>query len=91
MDKGVANNKRECPPAATGTKIYFLRVVPFGPFGQKGECSSQNNDTSMGHTPSTAGTFRKKFRKKSGKTRETLWELFLEILLESTAGMARDL
>ena len=31
-----------------------------------------------GHTPSTAGTFRKKFRKNSGKTPETLSELFLE-------------
>ena len=32
----------------------------------------------LGHTPSTAGTFRKKFRKKSGKTPETLSELFPE-------------
>ena len=32
----------------------------------------------MGHTPSTAGTFRKKFRKDSGKTPETLSERFLE-------------
>ena len=32
----------------------------------------------MGHTPSTAGTFRKKFRKNSGKTPETLSEHFLE-------------
>ena len=32
----------------------------------------------MGHTPSTAGTFRKKFRKNSGKTPETLSERFLE-------------
>ena len=32
----------------------------------------------LGHTPSTAGTFRKKFRKNSGKTRETLSERFLE-------------
>ena len=32
----------------------------------------------LGHTPSTAGTFRKKFRKKSGKTPETLSERFLE-------------
>ena len=30
------------------------------------------------HTPSTAGTFRKKFRKNSGKTPETLSERFLE-------------
>ena len=33
---------------------------------------------SFGHTPSTAGTFRKKFRKNSGKTPETLSERFLE-------------
>ena len=32
----------------------------------------------MGHTPSTAGTFRQKFRKNSGKTPETLSERFLE-------------
>ena len=30
----------------------------------------------LGHTPSTAGTFRKKFRKDSGKTPETLSERF---------------
>ena len=34
--------------------------------------------TLLGHTPSTAATFRKKFRKNSGKTPETLWERFLE-------------
>ena len=34
--------------------------------------------TFPGHTPSTAGTFWKKFRKNSGKTPETLSELFLE-------------
>ena len=34
--------------------------------------------TSLSHTPSTAGTFRKKFRKHSGKTPETLSERFLE-------------
>ena len=34
----------------------------------------------MGHTPSTAGTFRKKFRKNSGETPETLSERFLEFL-----------
>ena len=32
----------------------------------------------LGHTPSTAGIFWKKFRKNSGKTPETLSELFLE-------------
>ena len=32
----------------------------------------------MGHTPSTAGIFRKKFRKNSGKTPETLSKRFLE-------------
>ena len=34
--------------------------------------------SNMGHTPNTAGTFRKKFRKNSGKTPETLSERFLE-------------
>ena len=34
--------------------------------------------TKLGHAPSTAGTFRKKFRKNSGKTQETLSERFLE-------------
>ena len=32
----------------------------------------------LGHTPSTAGTFRRKLRKNSGMTPETLSELFLE-------------
>ena len=32
----------------------------------------------LGHTPSTDGTFRKKFRKNSGKTPETLSVRFLE-------------
>ena len=32
----------------------------------------------LGHTPSRAGTFLKKFRKNSGKTPETLSELFLK-------------
>ena len=35
-------------------------------------------DSLLGHTPSTAGTFRKKFRKNSRKTPETLSERFLE-------------
>ena len=39
----------------------------------------------IGHTPSTAGTFRKKFRKNSGKTPETLSEFFLEFPSRSTA------
>ena len=45
----------------------------------------------VGHTPSTAGTFRKKFRKNSGKTPETLSERFLEFPLESTAGIPQAL
>ena len=40
----------------------------------------------MGHTPSTAGTFRKKFRKNSGKTPETLSERFLEFPLRVRLG-----
>ena len=44
-----------------------------------GELGSYNMDLcSLGHTPSTAGTFRKNFRKNSGKTPETLSERFLE-------------
>ena len=34
--------------------------------------------SNLGHTPSPAGTFRKNFRKNSGKTPEMLSELFLE-------------
>ena len=34
--------------------------------------------SNLGHTPSTAGTFRKKFRKNSGKTPATLSARFLE-------------
>ena len=41
---------------------------------------------SPGHTPSTAGTFRKKFRKNSGKTPETLSERFLEFLSRVRLG-----
>ena len=37
-----------------------------------------SNPLELGDTPSTAGTFRKKFRKNSGKTPETLSELLLE-------------
>ena len=40
----------------------------------------------VGHTPSTAGTFRKKFRKNSGKTPETLSERFLEFPLRVRLG-----
>ena len=46
---------------------------------------------SMGRTPSTAGTFRKKFRKNSGKTPETLSERFPGIPVESTAGIPQTL
>ena len=40
-------------------------------------CAVQRQDY-LGHTPSTAGTFGKKFRKNSGKTPKTLSERFLE-------------
>ena len=40
----------------------------------------------MGHTPSTADTFRKKFQKDSGKTPETLSERFLEFLSRVRLG-----
>ena len=40
----------------------------------------------LGHTPSTAGTFRKNFQKNSGKTPETLSERFLEFLSRVRLG-----
>ena len=40
----------------------------------------------MGHTPSTVGTFRKKFWKNSGKTPETLSEHFLEFPSRARLG-----
>ena len=52
--------------APSSTVLHLLPPTPLPPV--------QN----LGHTPSTAGTFRKKFRKNSGKTPETLSELFLE-------------
>ena len=45
---------------------------------QRAKSSRQLFRTFLGHTPSTAGTFRKEFRKNSGKTPETLSERFLE-------------
>ena len=42
------------------------------------KCSFRDVLSFMGHTPSTAGTFRKKLRKNSGKTPEMLSERFLE-------------
>ena len=40
----------------------------------------------LGYTPSTAGTFRKKFRKNSGKTPETLSKRCLEFPLRVRLG-----
>ena len=45
---------------------------------QRGPLAPLQTVLILGHTPSTAGTFRKKFRKNSGKTPETLSERFLE-------------
>ena len=44
-------------------------------------CAFNKGQSTVGHTPSTVGTFRKKFRKNSGKTSETLSEPFLEFRL----------
>ena len=49
-------------------------------------CVCVKLSTKVGHTPSTAGTFRKKFRKNSGKTPETLSERFLEFLSRVRLG-----
>ena len=46
--------------------------------GCKGMRTKWSDVATMGHTPSTAGTFRRKFRKNSRKTPETLSERFLE-------------
>ena len=46
--------------------------------GWPGEAGDSCRSGLLGHTPNTAGTFRKKFRKNSGKTPETLSERFLE-------------
>ena len=43
----------------------------------------------MGHTPSTAGTFRKKFRKNSGKTPETRGKSASERVSERTSENLR--
>ena len=43
------------------------------------ESESYRRREILGHSLSTAGTFRKKFRKDSGKTPETLSERFLEV------------
>ena len=56
-----------CDLSFFGGAFWFSCFLSF-PFGR----------APMGHTPSTAGTFRKKCRKNSGKTPETLSERFLE-------------
>ena len=42
------------------------------------QISRSCSEVPLGRTPSTAGTFRKEFRKNSGKTPEMLSERFLE-------------
>ena len=78
------------PGTKTGTSVHspkpLLRNRPF--VNPRLLSLRQNGQTSLfkevtgfsrvGHAPSAAGTFRKKFRKNSGKTPETLSELFLE-------------
>ena len=52
---------------------------PSPAFGcNKSNCVNTIYVVQVGHTPSTAGTFRRKFQKDSGKTPETLSERFLE-------------
>ena len=53
---------------------------------QKAGLHCSSSFPQMGHTPSTAGTFRKDFRKNSGKTPETLSERFLEFSLRVRLG-----
>ena len=56
-----------CYHAEINSRYHFLACINASPDGSL-----------TGHTPSTAGTFRKKFQKNSGKTLETIPELFLE-------------
>ena len=56
----------------------FITGFQSGKIGHLSEENELPQPASVGHTPSTAGTFRKKFRKNSGKTPETLSERFLE-------------
>ena len=72
-------------PLALKIKVIMSKVVFSGLLIETRWCiwfSRQNiwlkRARALGRTPSTAGTFRKKFRKNSGKTPETLSEHFQE-------------
>ena len=64
--------------SATTLSPLFLIFPRFSVWGMGGNKTASLAEGDLGHTPSTAGTFRKKFRKNSGKTPETLSERFLE-------------
>ena len=65
-----------CPPVRASGVSPLQR--PKADLYRKGDFLTQNIPFWVRHTPSTAGTCRKKFRKNSGKTPETLSEHFLE-------------
>ena len=67
------SNLRERPP---GLFQHELTVLVF--WSQERLVPGSQLQLGVGHTPSTAGTLRRNFRKNSGKTPETLSERFLE-------------
>ena len=73
----------DCVPRASPVSKKCSMTLGLG--GSLGTPSGHPSDTpeawrpKVGHTPSTAGTFRKKYRRNSGKTPETLSEFFLEL------------
>ena len=76
----------DTPWDTLGPKGRRARETPVGgralckgrPMGVEVELPTWFRTRRLGHTPSTAGTFRKKFRNNSGRTPETLSERFLE-------------
>ena len=58
--------------------LYRNSGLPLRKIAKQRADLGNSGNSFLGHTPSTAGTFRKKFLKNSGKTPETLSELFLE-------------
>ena len=78
---GVLQYKWEARPAIQMGGVLTVFPFPQSVGAPKVFCNTNWRrycNTNLGHTPSTAGTFRKKFWKNSGKTPETLSERFLE-------------
>ena len=81
--EGLVNNAKSfwllsCPGPAVEFSYVMTNPMNYTRNSSFTSVISRRARDYMGHTPSTAGTFRKKFRKNSGKTPETLSERFLE-------------